>query len=181
MLRAGSSYVCPVVSKLCVVSEIHVIRVSLCACQCAENTKFLVRASYLEIYNEEIRDLLGIDTKQRLEVSCCFSKQNRRHTVQHEQPKDLSCLNAITVRPVSQPIACSEHVLCTTLYKSPWQLQRKLHNSLKVKVSEQGDLFGRVFFLCVCVADECSAERASRARCVCEGPVHAHGALCERV
>ncbi|KAK1901068.1 Kinesin-like protein KIF17 [Dissostichus eleginoides] len=36
--------------------------------QCAENTKFLVRASYLEIYNEEIRDLLGNDTKHRLEL-----------------------------------------------------------------------------------------------------------------
>ncbi|XP_036008078.1 kinesin-like protein KIF17 isoform X1 [Fundulus heteroclitus] len=36
--------------------------------QCAESTKFLVRASYLEIYNEEIRDLLGSDTKQRLEL-----------------------------------------------------------------------------------------------------------------
>ncbi|XP_060113061.1 kinesin-like protein KIF17 [Heteronotia binoei] len=36
--------------------------------QCAENTKFLVRASYLEIYNEEIRDLLGLDTKQKLEL-----------------------------------------------------------------------------------------------------------------
>ncbi|XP_077116550.1 kinesin-like protein KIF17 isoform X1 [Ranitomeya variabilis] len=36
--------------------------------QCAENTKFLVRASYLEIYNEEIRDLLGEDTKLKLEL-----------------------------------------------------------------------------------------------------------------
>ncbi|CAG5978438.1 unnamed protein product [Menidia menidia] len=36
--------------------------------QCAENAKFLVRASYLEIYNEEIRDLLGSDTKQRMEL-----------------------------------------------------------------------------------------------------------------
>nr|XP_033777070.1 LOW QUALITY PROTEIN: kinesin-like protein KIF17 [Geotrypetes seraphini] len=36
--------------------------------QCAENTKFLVRASYLEIYNEEIRDLLGEDTKRKLEL-----------------------------------------------------------------------------------------------------------------
>ncbi|XP_076862858.1 kinesin-like protein KIF17 isoform X3 [Brachyhypopomus gauderio] len=36
--------------------------------QCAENTKFLVRASYLEIYKEEIRDLLGRDTKQKLEM-----------------------------------------------------------------------------------------------------------------
>ncbi|XP_015279204.1 PREDICTED: kinesin-like protein KIF17 [Gekko japonicus] len=36
--------------------------------QCAENTKFLVRASYLEIYNEDIRDLLGSDAKQKLEL-----------------------------------------------------------------------------------------------------------------
>uniref|UniRef100_A0A8C9R8Z2 Kinesin-like protein n=3 Tax=Scleropages formosus TaxID=113540 RepID=A0A8C9R8Z2_SCLFO len=36
--------------------------------QCSENTKFLVRASYLEIYNEEIRDLLGSDTKQKMEL-----------------------------------------------------------------------------------------------------------------
>lgn len=86
--------------------EINVKSVFLCTCQCAENTKFLVRASYLEIYNEEIRDLLGIDSKQRLEVSCCFSKEIRLHTVQHEKPKDLSCLSEITVRPVSQPIAC---------------------------------------------------------------------------
>ncbi|NXX21904.1 KIF17 protein, partial [Podargus strigoides] len=35
--------------------------------QYAENAKFLVRASYLEIYNEAIRDLLGADTKQKLE------------------------------------------------------------------------------------------------------------------
>uniref|UniRef100_A0A3B3I2T8 Kinesin motor domain-containing protein n=1 Tax=Oryzias latipes TaxID=8090 RepID=A0A3B3I2T8_ORYLA len=33
-----------------------------------KNTKFLVRACFLEIYNEDIRDLLGNDTKQRLEL-----------------------------------------------------------------------------------------------------------------
>lgn len=43
-----------------------------CTFKCAENTKFLVRASYLEIYKEEIRDLLGKDTKQKLEVCCSF-------------------------------------------------------------------------------------------------------------
>ncbi|KAL5267811.1 hypothetical protein ACHWQZ_G004753 [Mnemiopsis leidyi] len=32
------------------------------------DTKYLVQASYLEIYNEEIRDLLGKDVKQRLEL-----------------------------------------------------------------------------------------------------------------
>jgi len=30
--------------------------------------RFLVRVSYLEIYNEEVRDLLGKDQSQRLEV-----------------------------------------------------------------------------------------------------------------
>lgn len=38
------------------------------AIQVAENAKFLVHASYLEIYNEEIRDLLGKDHKHRLEL-----------------------------------------------------------------------------------------------------------------
>ncbi|TRY57410.1 hypothetical protein DNTS_026603 [Danionella cerebrum] len=36
--------------------------------QCSENTKYLVRASYLEIYKEEIRDLLSKDSKQKLEL-----------------------------------------------------------------------------------------------------------------
>lgn len=34
----------------------------------SEGTKFLVHASYLEIYNEEVRDLLGRDVKRRLEL-----------------------------------------------------------------------------------------------------------------
>ena len=33
-----------------------------------EGKTFLVNASYLEIYNEEIRDLLGKDTKQKLDL-----------------------------------------------------------------------------------------------------------------
>ncbi|XP_078498705.1 kinesin-like protein KIF17 isoform X3 [Lissotriton helveticus] len=54
--------------------------------QCAENTKFLVRASYLEIYNEEIRDLLGEDTKLKLELkehpeSGVYVKSLSKHTV----------------------------------------------------------------------------------------------------
>ncbi|NWV74093.1 KIF17 protein, partial [Dasyornis broadbenti] len=35
--------------------------------QRAENAKFPLRASYLEIYNEDVQDLLGADTKQKLE------------------------------------------------------------------------------------------------------------------
>lgn len=34
----------------------------------AQDRQFLVRASYLEIYNEEIRDLLSKDPKNSLEV-----------------------------------------------------------------------------------------------------------------
>jgi kinesin family protein 3/17 len=34
----------------------------------AEGCKFLIHASYLEIYNEEIRDLLGKDVKHKLDL-----------------------------------------------------------------------------------------------------------------
>lgn len=33
-----------------------------------EGTRFLVHASYLEIYNEDVRDLLGKDVKQKLDL-----------------------------------------------------------------------------------------------------------------
>lgn len=39
--------------------------------------RFLVRVSYLEIYNEEVRDLLSKDQSQRLEVSVTIDKPNR--------------------------------------------------------------------------------------------------------
>ncbi|CAN9511947.1 unnamed protein product [Ophioblennius macclurei] len=58
--------------------------------QCAENTKFLVRASYLEIYNEEIRDLLGRDTKQRLEL--------KEHPERGVYVRDLSMHTVHSVR-----------------------------------------------------------------------------------
>ena len=34
----------------------------------SNETQFLVRASYLEIYNEEVRDLLSKNPKNRLEL-----------------------------------------------------------------------------------------------------------------
>ena len=34
----------------------------------SENMKYLVHAAYLEIYNEEIRDLLGKDSKKKLDL-----------------------------------------------------------------------------------------------------------------
>ena len=36
--------------------------------QIAEGSKFLVHASFLEIYNEEVRDLLAKDTKVKLDL-----------------------------------------------------------------------------------------------------------------
>lgn len=38
------------------------------AIDASENMKYLVHASYLEIYNEEIRDLLGQDVKKKLDL-----------------------------------------------------------------------------------------------------------------
>ena len=34
----------------------------------AEDVKYLIHASYLEIYNEEVRDLLGKDAKKKLDL-----------------------------------------------------------------------------------------------------------------
>uniref|UniRef100_A0A8B9J3A8 Kinesin-like protein n=1 Tax=Amazona collaria TaxID=241587 RepID=A0A8B9J3A8_9PSIT len=69
---------------------------------CAENAKFLVRASYLEIYNEDVRDLLGADTKQKLELKelpekGVYVKGLSLHTVhsvvQCEQLMETGCSN----------------------------------------------------------------------------------------
>jgi len=42
--------------------------------------RFLVRVSYLEIYNEEVRDLLGKDQNQRLEVGTLTSLNALHYT-----------------------------------------------------------------------------------------------------
>ena len=34
----------------------------------SEGVKYLVHASYLEIYNEDVRDLLGKDSKAKLDL-----------------------------------------------------------------------------------------------------------------
>ncbi|XP_078615486.1 osmotic avoidance abnormal protein 3-like isoform X3 [Branchiostoma floridae x Branchiostoma japonicum] len=57
----------------------------------AEDTKYLVHASYLEIYNEEIRDLLGKDHKQKLELKehpdrGVYVKELSKHSV-HNVPE----------------------------------------------------------------------------------------------
>lgn len=40
-----------------------------------ESQQFLVRASYLEIYNEEVRDLLAKDPKNKLELRCAVASR----------------------------------------------------------------------------------------------------------
>jgi len=45
--------------------------------------RFLVRVSYLEIYNEEVRDLLGKDQTQRLEVRIFCFLVNFSRTLYH--------------------------------------------------------------------------------------------------
>ena len=40
----------------------------LCLAQVSEQQQFLVRASFLEIYNEEVRDLLSKNPKNKLEL-----------------------------------------------------------------------------------------------------------------
>ncbi|XP_041367083.1 kinesin-like protein KIF17 [Gigantopelta aegis] len=57
-----------------------------------DGTKFLIHASYLEIYNEEIRDLLGKDTKQRLEL--------------HEHPEKGVYVNDLSMHAVHNVQEC---------------------------------------------------------------------------
>ena len=46
-----------------------------------EDTIFDVRVSYIEIYNEEIRDLLGEDPTQKLEIKVNFHKSSSSETL----------------------------------------------------------------------------------------------------
>jgi hypothetical protein len=55
-----------------------------------QNKKFLVRCSYLEIYNEDVRDLLGKDVDKKLDL-----KENEK------KPVYVKDLNIITVKTVS--------------------------------------------------------------------------------
>ncbi|CAL8106513.1 unnamed protein product [Calicophoron daubneyi] len=59
----------------------------------SQNTKFLVHASYLEIYNEDIRDLLGRDTKAKLELK--------------EHPEKGVYVSGLTMHKVTSVEECS--------------------------------------------------------------------------
>ncbi|XP_060578330.1 kinesin-like protein KIF17 isoform X2 [Ruditapes philippinarum] len=61
---------------------------------CADDTKFLIHASYCEIYNEEIRDLLGKDIKAKLEL--------------HEHPEKGVYVNGLSTHPVHSVVECNK-------------------------------------------------------------------------
>ncbi|CAG5132663.1 unnamed protein product, partial [Candidula unifasciata] len=59
-------------------------------------TKFLIHASFLEIYNEDIRDLLGKDVKHKLELK--------------EHPEKGVYVNGLSMHPVHNVTEC-EHIM----------------------------------------------------------------------
>ena len=60
----------------------------------AEQTRYLIHASFLEIYNEEVRDLLGEDTKARLEL--------------HERPDGEVFVKDLSLHPVAGVRTCEQ-------------------------------------------------------------------------
>ncbi|GFS24814.1 kinesin-like protein [Elysia marginata] len=59
-----------------------------------QGTKFLIHASYLEIYNEEIRDLLGKDPKLKLDLK--------------EHPDKGVYVNGLSLHPVHNVMECEQ-------------------------------------------------------------------------
>ncbi|GFO29443.1 kinesin-like protein, partial [Plakobranchus ocellatus] len=59
-----------------------------------QGTKFLIHASYLEIYNEEIRDLLGKDPKLKLDLK--------------EHPEKGVYVNGLSLHPVHNVMECEQ-------------------------------------------------------------------------
>ncbi|XP_066978670.1 osmotic avoidance abnormal protein 3-like [Macrobrachium rosenbergii] len=62
--------------------------------QTTENMKYLVLASYLEIYNEEIRDLLGTDVKKKLDLK--------------EHPDKGVYVQGLSQHPVHNTVECED-------------------------------------------------------------------------
>jgi len=62
----------------------------------AEHTRYLIHASFLEIYNEEVRDLLGDDTKARLEL--------------RERPDGEVFVKDLSLHPVASVRTCEQIV-----------------------------------------------------------------------
>ncbi|XP_071654575.1 kinesin-like protein KIF17 isoform X2 [Patagioenas fasciata] len=110
--------------------------------QCAENAKFLLRASYLEIYNEDIRDLLGADTKQKLEL--------KEHPEKGAYVKGLSLH---TVHSVGQ---------CERLMETGWR-NRAVGSTLMNKDSSRSHSIFTVNVE-ICTVDECGQDHLKAAK-----------------
>ncbi|KAK7912537.1 hypothetical protein WMY93_012748 [Mugilogobius chulae] len=100
--------------------------------QCAENTKFLVRASYLEIYNEEIRDLLGNEAKSKLEL--------KEHPERGVYVRDLSMH---TVHSVGE---------CETVLEQGWRSRAVGYTLMNKDSSRSHSIF--TIHLEICSSDE---------------------------
>ena len=65
----------------------------------ADERKYLIRATYLEIYNEEVRDLLGRDVKKRLDL--------------HEHPDKGVYVQGLSMHKVNSYLYCA---MCLYMY-----------------------------------------------------------------
>lgn len=74
---------------------------SLAVAQVSEQQQFLVRASFLEIYNEEVRDLLSKNPKNKLEL-----KERK------EQGVYVKGLNSFVVKSVAEITSVLEVCAC---------------------------------------------------------------------
>ena len=102
----------------------------LCVAQVSEQQQFLVRASFLEIYNEEVRDLLSKNPKNKLEL-----KERK------DQGVYVKGLNSFVVKSVAEITSVLE-VSIHMLLICEWRLYAFL--SLFLSVWLAGWLAGRL-------------------------------------
>ncbi|CAL8336807.1 unnamed protein product [Lota lota] len=105
--------------------------------QCAENAKFLVRVSYLEIYNEEVRDLLGSDPKQKMEL--------KEHPERGVYVRELSLL---TVHSVGE---------CERVMEQGWRCRSVGYTLMNKDSSRSHSIF--TIHLEICSTDEEGVDR----------------------
>lgn len=124
----------------------------------AETTRYLIHASYLEIYNEDIRDLLGKDMKARLELK---EKPDASVFV-----KDLSMHPCATVRDCEKVMTTgwSRRAVGATLMNASSSRSHSIFtiHLERCDVSEDGDN-GRIRVSKLNLVDLAGSERQSKA------------------